>query len=139
LHNIWIFVITAVIFGLTPNWAILAVIPGVALLLINGIWIGLLLGLVSARFRDVPQVVASIVQVGFFVTPIIWKPDMLPDRAVILHLNPLYHLLEVTRGPMLGSIPSLGNYAAVLIITVLGWAITILFYTVYRWRISYWV
>lgn len=139
IHNIWIFIITALIFQLSPGWALLAVLPGLALLLLNGIWLGLLLGLVSARFRDVPQVIASLVQVGFFLTPIIWKPEMLPDRALVLELNLFYHLIEIVRAPMLGLIPSASTYLSVFAFTVLGWGVTILFYTVYRWRISYWV
>lgn len=138
-HNIWIFIITALIFQLSPGWAVLAVVPGLVLILLNGVWLGLLLGLISARFRDVPQVIASIVQVAFFLTPIIWKPEMLPGRALVLDLNLFYHLVEVVRAPLLGIIPSASTYLSVIAFTLLGWGVTLLFYTVYRWRISYWV
>ena len=139
LHNIWIFAIVAIWFGSPIKWTIFWAIPALALLLINGLWLGLLLGLLSARFRDVPLIVSSVVQVMFFITPVIWRPDMLPDRAMILDFNPFYHLLEIVRAPMLGYAPSLEHWAAALVVTVFGWLAALFFYTVYRWRIVYWV
>ncbi len=138
-HNIWIVVLLAFVFQSNPGWAVLLAVPALAVVLFNGVWLGLLLGLVSARFRDIPQVLASIVQVAFFLTPIIWKPEMLPGRALILDLNPLYHLVEIVRAPLLGQVPTLGNWIAVLLFTLLGWLLAIFFFVVYRWRIGYWV
>ncbi|WPL10397.1 Teichoic acid translocation permease protein TagG [Thiorhodovibrio litoralis] len=138
-HNIWVFVIAAVIFQVNPGWDVFLAIPGLLLVLFNGVWIGILLGLISARFRDVPQIIASVTQLAFFMTPIIWKPDMLSDRAFILDANPFYHLVEIIRGPLLGQAPALSQWLTVGVITILGWTVTLLFYTVYRWRIAYWV
>lgn len=138
-HNIWIFVLVAIWFQVSPGWSMLLAIPGLFLLLVNGLWVGLLLGLLSARFRDIPLIVASIVQVMFFITPVIWKPSMLPGRALFLDLNPFYHLVEIVRAPLLGQAPNLENWMAVLLITALGWGLTLFFYTAYRWRVAYWV
>ena len=138
-HNAMIYVAVAAIFLIQPGWAGLLALPGLALLCLNGVWMGLLLGLVSARFRDVPQIVASIVQLAFFLIPIIWKPELMPDRALILSLNPFYHLLEVVRAPSLGQVPGLISWLAVLGITLGGWLVTLLMYRCYRWRIAYWV
>ncbi len=138
-HNVVIYAAAAVIFSIQPGWAGLLALPGLALLCLNGVWVGLLLGLVSARFRDVPQIAASIVQVAFFLTPIIWKPELLPDRAFILHLNPFFHLLELVRAPLLGQAPGLVSWLAVAGITLGGWLVTLFMYRRYRWRIAYWV
>ena len=138
-HNIIIYVVAAVFFSIHPGWVGLLILPGLALLCLNGVWMGLLLGLVSARFRDVPQIVASVVQVTFFLTPIIWKPELLPDRAFILEFNPFFHLLELVRAPLLGQAPGLGSWLATLGITLGGWLVTLLMYRRYRWRVAYWV
>jgi ABC-2 type transport system permease protein/lipopolysaccharide transport system permease protein len=138
-HNIWIFIIVAWWYDLAPTWHLLWVFPALLVLLVNGLWIALLFGLLSARFRDVPLIMSSIVQILFFVTPVIWKPDMLPDRAILLQVNPLYHMVEILRAPMLGSAPSVDNWLVVLLITLVGWAATSVFYSAYRWRIAYWV
>ena len=138
-HNVIIYVAVALIFSIQPGWAGLLALPGLALLCLNGVWMGLLLGLVSARFRDVPQIVASVVQVAFFLTPIIWQPELLPDRALVLDLNPFFHLLELVRAPALGHAPEPVSWLAALAITFGGWGVTLIMYRNYRWRIAYWV
>ena len=138
-HNVVIYVVAAVWFSIQPGWAGLLILPGLALLCLNGVWMGLLLGLVSARFRDVPQIAASVVQLAFFLTPIIWKPELLPERAFVLDLNPFFHLVEVVRAPALGQAPGLVSWLAAAGITLGGWLVTLLMYRRYRWRIAYWV
>jgi len=138
-HNALIFVLVCLWYGLNPGWTALLVLPALLVLLLNGFWIALMLGLLSARFRDIPLVVASVVQVLFFITPIIWKPDMLPGRAPMLDLNPFHHLIEILRAPLLGQVPTLENWVAVVVITVVGWAVALWFFSAYRWRLAYWV
>lgn len=138
-HNIWVFICVGLIFGVPLDWHLLWVIPALLVLLLNGLWIGLFLGLLSARFRDVPLIIGSVVQVFFFITPVIWRPEMLPDRALMLHANPFYHLVEILRQPLLGQTPALEHWLAVLLLAVIGWGIALLFYSTYRWRIAYWV
>lgn len=138
-HNIWVYVFVALWFQKNPGWIAFLSIPAIGLVLLNGLWMGLLFGLLSARFRDIPQIIASLVQVIFFITPIIWQPEMLKGRTMILDWNPFYHLVEIVRGPLMGTPPSAENWGAVLIITVFGWGLALMFYTVYRWRLAYWV
>lgn len=139
LHNVWIVFLVMLWFGKAPDWSMLLAVPAVGILLVNGVWLGLLLGLFSARFRDIPQLIASIVQVMFFLTPIIWRPEMLPGRALVLDLNPFYYLIELVRAPLLGTVPSTQILVGVSLITIVGWAVTMIFYTTYRWRLAYWV
>jgi ABC-2 type transport system permease protein/lipopolysaccharide transport system permease protein len=138
-HNVLIYLVVAVWFQVNPGWVLLLALPALCLLVLNGMWISLFFGLVSARFRDIPLIVSSLVQVVFFITPVIWKPAMLPERTLLVDANPFYHLVEVMRGPLLGHAPSWENWLGVAVITVIGWSITLLFYTAYRWRIAYWV
>ena len=138
-HNAVVFVIVAAIFTVWPGWAGLLAFPGLVLLCLNGIWAGLLLGILSARFRDVPPIVASVVRILFFVTPIIWMPELMPGRAMVLDFNPFFHLVEVVRAPLLGQVPGLVSWIAVLGITLAGWLLTFEFFRRYRRRIAYWV
>jgi ABC-2 type transport system permease protein/lipopolysaccharide transport system permease protein len=138
-HNIWVFLAVALWFGVDLNWNLLWVPVALLVLFLNGLWMALFLGLVSARFRDVPLIIGSVVQVLFFITPVIWKPEMLPGRALWLDLNPFYHLVEIMRAPLLGQPPALGNWLTVILITVVGWAVALFFYSAYRWRVAYWV
>ena len=109
------------------------------LVTINGALLTLLVGMVSARFRDIPQLIASVVQIVFFVTPIMWKPELLQDRAYIAALNPFFHMIELVRAPLLGSIPALQSYVAVLVITLINFVVVGTFFARFRSRIAYWV
>jgi len=139
LHNIWILFFVQLWFGKLPGWIALMSIPAFMLLALNGVWIGLLLGVLSARFRDVPQIVASIVQVMFFVTPIIWQPTQMPERAIILDMNPFYYALSIVREPLLGNAPSVEHWLIMGAVTICGWACALIFYAAFRWRLAYWV
>ena len=138
-HNIWIYFALAWWYDINFSLRMLWAIPALLIILFNGFWVSILFGLLSARFRDVPLIIASIVQVVFFITPVIWRPEMLPGRALLLVLNPLYHMIEIIRAPLLGSAPTFENWIAVILISFLGAALTLLFYSTYRWRIPYWV
>jgi ABC-2 type transport system permease protein/lipopolysaccharide transport system permease protein len=139
VHNIWIYFIVAAWFDVLPGWVGLLALPGVFVLLLNGLWLSLLLGLLCARFRDIPLMIASVMQVLFFVTPVIWKVNMVPERAFLLDANPFWHLLELVRAPLLGQVPPTESWIVVTCITVVGWSVTLMFYVGYRWRVPYWV
>lgn len=138
-HNAAIFAVVAVIFSVWPGWTGLLVLPGLILLCLNVTWAGLLLGIISARFRDVPPIVASVVRILFFVTPIIWMPELMPGRALVLDFNPFYHLVEVVRAPLLGRAPGLASWLVVSGFVLGGWVVTFELLRRYRRRIAYWV
>ncbi len=138
-HNIVIFVVVATLFSIRPGWAGLLALPGLVFLCLNGVWTGLLLGIVSARFRDLPPIVESIMRITFFVTPIIWMPSLLPERAVLLDFNPFFHVLELVRAPLLGQAPRLVSWLTVSGITLGGGLVTFELFRRYRRRIAYWV
>ncbi len=137
-HNFIIYFAVLLYFEIWPGIVALLAVPGLMIVVVNGALMGLTVGLVSARFRDVPPIVNSIVQILFFVTPILWKPELLKAHSY-LELNPFYHLLEVARAPLLGYLPSTGNYLAAVLITVLNVALTGAVFTKFRSRIAYWV
>ncbi len=138
-HNFVIYLIVAVAFAVWPKPVILLVVPAFVLWVANAVWISMLLGLLCARFRDIPQIVNSIVQLAFLVTPIIWKPNLLSKRTYLLHGNPLYHFMEVMREPLLGVAPSAFSWYFVIGTTVGGWLVTFELFRRYRWRVAYWL
>jgi lipopolysaccharide transport system permease protein len=139
LHNFVIYFGILIYFEIWPGAVALLAIPGLIFVVLNGALANLLIGIVSARFRDIPQVINSVVQIVFFVTPIFWKPDLLKARTYIADFNPAYHLLEVVRQPLLGYMPSGKSYLAVLLITAINIAVTGFFFVRFRSRIAYWV
>ncbi|MBT5796899.1 MAG: ABC transporter permease, partial [Porticoccaceae bacterium] len=97
LHSLPVVVIMLIVFGRWPNAEFLLVPLGLLLLLLHGVWVGVVLGVLGARFRDIPPIVTSLVQVAFFFTPIMWAPEILKDRAWVAEYNPLYHMIEIVR------------------------------------------
>jgi ABC-type polysaccharide/polyol phosphate export permease len=87
----------------------------------------------------VPQIVTTVLQVVFFVTPIIWQPGSLPGRARIVAYNPFFYVLELVRAPLMGTAPSLRSWLVVLALTFVGSAIAFAMYVRYRRRIAFWI
>jgi ABC-type polysaccharide/polyol phosphate export permease len=139
-HNLIIYVLVGIYAGISVNWASLLVIPGFALLCLNAVWIVVVLGTLCARYRDFQQLVANILQVSLFLTPIFWSPDQLSGRtAFFAQFNPLYHLIAIVREPLLGQAPTLMNWLVVGLITMVGWMVTLQILTKLRHRIVYWL
>ncbi|WP_244630963.1 ABC transporter permease [Aureimonas sp. ME7] len=137
-HNFVIYILVAIIFDIWPGVTGLLFFPALAILLLNGVFAAMILGPLCARFRDIPLIVSSVVQVVFFMTPILWNATMLPDRAVFLTLNPFYHLIEILRDPLLGSPALLQNWLACIGMTIVMGLVAFTFFSRYRTRIAYW-
>lgn len=139
-HNLVVIVAVFAIFQVMPGPEGLLALVGFVLWLIDGLAAAILLGALCARFRDIPPIVGSVVQMAFFVTPVIWKAELLsPARQQLLPLNPFYCLLEIVRGPLLGAVPS-----AVVYLASVGFsaALVLLAWTLFarvRGRIAFWV
>ncbi|PPK65934.1 ABC-2 type transport system permease protein [Actinokineospora auranticolor] len=128
------------------SWSVLLAIPAFALLAVNGGWVTLLFGIISTRYRDIPQVINALTQLLFYATPIVWPVDILTTKLgpgdwkhLILELNPLYHFVQILRAPLIGSTQSWHHWAVVGGFTVVGWTLALLAMRNYRARISYWV
>jgi len=137
-HNFVIYFAIILIFPVPIGWVTLAVIPGLLLLLMNALWCSILLGMLSARFRDLPQIVASILQIAFLATPVIWRADLINNKVMVF-LNPFYHFVELVRAPLLGQVAALSSWLIVGAITIAGSMVALLFYRAFRSRISFWV
>jgi ABC-type polysaccharide/polyol phosphate export permease len=138
-HNMVIVPVILAIFSVRIGWNALSVVPAVILITVNGIWVSLLLGMLSARYRDVPPIVSSFVQVAFFVTPVFWPPEALGIWTPFLPLNPLFAAVDVVRAPLLGQAPLNYSWSVLLLVTVLGCAGTFAIFVKFRPRIAYWL
>lgn len=140
LHNMLIFIAIAVFVGIRPGVHTLAVFPALGLLFLNGVWFSLLLGLLCTRFRDIQQLVSSVLQVAIFITPIFWQPERMPAHlGHVVDLNPLYYFVEIVRQPLLGQAVPQHVWLVAAGITVIGWAMTLAFYARFRRRLPYWL
>ena len=143
-HNIIIFVIIAIIFPKPWKWTDLAVIPALGLIVLNCVWVSLCFGILATRYRDISPLLFSLVQLLFFMTPIIWNEATLRQQGAgaytkIIELNPLLHYLDIVRAPLLGADQELRHWLVVIALTVIGWVLAAFAMKQYRARVPYWV
>ena len=145
-HNMVIWLVLVVAFRINLGFNVLWFIPGLALLVINGVWVTMLFGIIATRFRDVAPLLEALVQLLFYVTPIVWTTKTLREqggevaaRARIAELNPLYHYLEIVRAPLIGQEVAAYHWWIVLGCTAGGLLITLFAMKQMRFRVPYWV
>lgn len=139
LHSLPVAVVLLIVFGYRPGIEFLLLPFGLLLLLLHGVWIGVVLGILCARFRDIPPIVINLVQVAFFFTPIMWTPEILKDRAWVAEYNPFYHLIEIVRAPIIGRPAHLDSWLWSLAFLVIGFGLAQFLMKRYRNRVPYWI
>lgn len=147
-HNFAVYLVFLALFlrdDVGPD--VMLAIPALALLVVNGTWFVVVIGIFATRFRDIPPLTSSIVQLLFFLTPIVWVYEQFanhPDpeiarRAKLAELNPFMHFVQIIRQPLLGQSIELRHWVVAGAITVAGWLLALLVLRNYRARVSYWV
>ena len=138
-HSLVIIPIAILIFGPAMSWRVVEALVGLVMLAFNALWISVLLGMVSARFRDVPPIVGNFLQVMFFLTPVFWPIDAVGAWKSILALNPLFAAIDVIRAPLLGTAAVPTSWTIVSASTIVGCAASFLLFARFRARIAYWI
>lgn len=149
-HNVLVWAALMLIFPPRPprgyDWSSLLAFPALLVIVLNGAWVAILIGVFATRYRDIPPVTGSIVTLMFFMTPIVWDYEMLKsqggavaERAQLAELNPFLHFVEILRRPMIGESFELRHWVVACAITVVGWVVALIVLRNYRARVSYWV
>ncbi|MBU6449444.1 MAG: ABC transporter permease [Rhodospirillales bacterium] len=143
-HNLAVIVVVFIIYPPHLTWSLLSELPALALWALDASAVALLLGLVGARYRDVPPIVGSVMQIAFYVTPIMWSPAMLMNRGLglslaLIKMNPFYGLLQIVRGPLLGQPVDASAWTNALCYSVFLVLMSFLLFVRARPRIPYWV
>jgi ABC-type polysaccharide/polyol phosphate export permease len=125
LISLLAFVVVAAVFSVPLGLGTLLAIPGLAMIMTTSLLLVAIFAHLNARFRDVAHMAAVGMQVLFYVTPVIFPAELLRRQrqlSLVVDLNPMFHLLEVVRRPLLTNGPAEpGNYvASILIILVLA-------------------
>ncbi len=116
-----ILVVLMLIYGVVPTpYALLLPV----LLFFGGLLgygIGLMLSPVNAIYRDISIALPFFVQIGMYVTPVIYPVSFVPQAwQWVFLLNPVATLLDTARAVLLGSpFPSLTAYGILLVWTAL--------------------
>jgi len=138
-HQVVLYIPVALWAGISLKMHALLFIPAFALFLVNAHALGLLLGLVCTRYRDVAQIVISVMQMLMFLTPVFWLPESLPGRAQYILWNPLAQMLDLLRAPLMGGVSEAHNWTGILIWTVVNITVSGWLFSRYRRRVVYWL
>ncbi len=139
-HTAVIVPIVMIAFRVTPGWQALMALPALLLLILAGFGGAVCAGLLTARFRDVPPMVGSAMQLLFFVTPIFWPPRVLDEGyGWVVAANPLFALIDIVRAPLLGVAPQPASWPVALLATAAALAFAFAAFSWRRSRLAYWV
>lgn len=140
LHNFVVIIPLMFIFHLKLTLYTLLFIPGMALILVNALTWGTLIAMASTRYRDFSQIIVNLLQVVFFVTPIIWMPDRFPAQyRYVFEYNPFNQFLNLLRNPLLGTPIEPITMDVTLGVTFAGLFLFTLIFSKLRRRIVFWV
>lgn len=140
-HNFVIIPLVFLVMQHQIGWQIVLFVPGLVVVLANISWIVVVLGMLSARYRDVPQTVAAAMTIIYFITPVMWQPSLVPAASAhwLLGLNPFYHLLQLLRQPFLSNSPTAENWLLSIGFALVGWLSTWFVIKKFGKQIAYWV
>lgn len=111
-HNLVIIPIVLLATYNPPTFQVFFLLLALPVILIALNSLGMLLSIVSLRFRDLPPMISSLLNVLFYLTPVMWFADSIQSDLAhfLLGLNPVYHLIQIFRLPLLGQSPTLENW-----------------------------
>ena len=135
------YVIVAIIYAVPLGAGTLLAIPGLLMVMLTSLLLVTIFAHLNARFRDVAHMASVGMQVLFYVTPVIFPAELLrrrADLAFVVNLNPLYHLLEVVRRPLISTGPAdAQSYLAATMVIVLLTAVAAVVIATNQRRIVY--
>ena len=138
-HHLVIVVAVLAFYGYWRTANLPLALVGILLMVTNVAWVSLLAGICSARFRDIPQIVASVMQFAIFMTPVFWLPDRFGAHHAVLDFNPFYHLLQAVRAPLMGKPVEPHSYVVLVAMALVGWAFTFAIFARTRRRIVHYL
>jgi lipopolysaccharide transport system permease protein len=101
----------------TLGFAWLTLLPSFLLIFMFGFLLGTITAFVNTKYRDFQQMLALILQALWYVSPIFFQPKLFSsvDAKYLLDFNPIYHLLNLFRAPMLdATTPALINFLVII-------------------------
>jgi lipopolysaccharide transport system permease protein len=100
--------------GLSNLPALASLVPSLVMLFVVGWSVAACMGVINVMFQDTQHLIEVLVQILFYVTPIIYPAELLQKRGLgwFVAINPAATFLELIRAPILdGAVPSPATFA----------------------------
>ena len=139
LHNLVIVVIVTPFLAENVTFSTLFFFIGIIINIIILFFSGLIIGVLCTRFRDITQIINSILTVMFFLTPILWFTELVGDRAAFIYGNIFFLMIDIIRTPLtLGIIP-IKSLLLILIYLFLIIPTSLVIFGKFKGRIPFWI
>ena len=119
-----------IVLGIPLTPALLFLPVSIICLALFSLGIGLFLSSLAIYFTDVAEMYQIILMAWFYLSPIIYTDELLPERllALVKIFNPMYQLINMFRTPiLLGQIPEISEIlisgAWALVSILIGWMV----------------
>lgn len=138
-HHLILFAGLVVWFRLWPDVNWLWLLISVPVFFLTTASLSLILAILTPRFRDLRPLTGNVLMVGFFLTPVMWRPQSLLKNEFIATFNPLTHLLAILRDPLLGHPPGQLAWVMAISLCLLSTGLAIFLLGAVRHRVTVWV
>jgi ABC-type polysaccharide/polyol phosphate export permease len=144
LHDAVAILVIIIVFDIAFSWRWIESLLAVVLIVLSSVGIGMWLGPLANRFRDIGPLVSAFTRILFFLTPIFWSIDMVSEngREYLAWYNPLTYQLLAFRDPILGSThnPPIGitPLGVTAILAIVNLVIGFIVFSKYRTKQVYW-
>jgi ABC-type polysaccharide/polyol phosphate export permease len=138
-HNLLIIAGLILLFDVPVNWYDLQVVPALLLTWVTMLWAGYVTAMICVRYRDIIQLITNWLLVLFFITPILWRPEVLPpEYQFVVEYNPVGQFVELLRRPFLGEPVSAYTWITTVLIALGGALVAAPVIGRYRSRVIFW-
>lgn len=109
-----------VVTGNFPGWAYLAVFPILGLQILFSIGLGIIVGVLNVFFRDVGQFFGILLQFWFWLTPIVYSAEILPEGLKpFIQYNPMMPFVSAYQGILVsGTLPEWRGFLWIALVSV---------------------
>jgi lipopolysaccharide transport system permease protein len=112
-------------YGFAPGWQILCVFPLILVVTLLSLAMGLWLGPLNVRFRDIKHTLPFMLQIWMFASPIVYPLSMIPEKWKTLYmLNPMVGIIEGFRWAAFGTgnidVRAIGISAVLIVVLLAG-------------------
>jgi lipopolysaccharide transport system permease protein len=138
-HNMLVFIVAFIALAVPIKPEMLLLIPGLTLLVLTCASWTFWLGVLGARFRDLTPLLSSVLGLMMILTPVFWRKSDVAGSAWLAQFNPLYHLIQIVRAPLLGEAPTLDNWLVSGGVFITCLIVSIFVFVNNRRNLTYWL
>jgi len=141
LHNCVLIVLVIFIFDNQVNIFefITISLPSIFLIFISLTSLGVMISIISVRYRDLSSIISFLMQLLFFITPIIWHPDIINKSTALIEYNLFFYWIDVIRQPLLGLEVHENSLLVIFVSSIICILVSAFVIGRYKKKIIYWL